>query len=112
MGCEFSSLLWFVAIHGTKLMRVWKVARTISRLEETSLPLEGSLGAARGMMASRTTPLVMSFSFSATSICSASLGGLLKEETALVRLSLLGSISLGAISTVELKEPDAWMAGG
>ena len=111
MGCEFSSLIWFVAIHGTKLMRVWKVARTISRLEETSLPLEGSLGAARGMMASRTTPLVMS-SFSATSICSASLGGQLKEERALVRLSLLGSISLGAISTVELKEPDARMAGG
>ena len=63
-------------------------------------------------MASRTTPLVISFSFSATSVCSASLKGLLEEDRALTGLFLLGFVSLGVVSALELGGLDARIAGG
>ena len=67
----------------SSLVGIGRVARTISRLWVTSLSLEGSLGAAGGLVASRATPLVVSFSFSAALTCSTSLGGLSEEEGAL-----------------------------
>ena len=48
---------------GFSLAGIGRVARTISRLWEVSLPFEGSLSAAEGLVAS----LVVSFSFSMTS---------------------------------------------
>jgi len=96
----------------SSLVGIGKVTRTISRLWETSLFLKGSLGAAEGLVASGTTPLVISFSFSATLTCSASLGRLLEEGRALVAMSLLGFGSLEVASGWELEGPDARMAGG
>ena len=97
---------------GSSLVGIGRVARTISMLWETSLFLEGSLGAAGGLVALKTTPLVVSFSFSATPTCSASLGGLLVEGRVLAGTSFLGSRPLGAVSVLESEGPDAWMAGG
>ena len=59
---------------------------------------------ASGLVASGTTPLVVSSSLTGTSVCFASLEGLLGEGRASTRLSLLESVSLAVIS--------AWDLGG
>ena len=61
-------------------------------------------------MASGTTPLVVSLSFSVTSSCSATLGRLLGEGRTLAGMSLLASISLEAVSVWEPEELDARIA--
>ena len=65
-----------------------------------------------GLVVSRATLLVGSFSFSTTLVCFASLGGLLGEGRALADMSLLGSVFLGVVSSLEIEGPDARMAWG
>ena len=84
---------------GSSLVCMGRIARTISRLWKAHLSLERSLGAIGGLIASRTTPLVVSFSFSAALTSSASLGGSLEEERALLDMPLLQPRSLGTVST-------------
>ena len=73
---------------------------------------EGSLGAASGLVASGSTPLIVSSSLIGTSACFASLEGLLGEGMTSAGLPLLGSVSLEAVSTWELGETEARIAGG
>ena len=88
------------------------VARTISKFWEASLPLEGSLDAVSDLMASGTTPLVVSSSLIGTLVYLASLERLLEEGRTSTGLSLLGLVSLEAASAWELGGTDAWIAGG
>ena len=79
------------------------------------MPLEGSLGTSRGLVAFGTTPLVVSFPFSGALACSASLGGLVEEGRTLARLSLSTFVSLGTMSDLGLEElgrPDACITKG
>lgn len=73
----------------SSLLGIRRVARTISRLWDTYLSLEGSLGVAEGLVALGATPLVVSFSFLATPACFASLEGLLEEGRTLAGESWL-----------------------
>lgn len=84
-----------------------KVARTISWLWETFF-LEESLGTVGGLLALRATSLVIS----TLPACSTSLEGLLGEGRALAGMSLLGSVSLEVVSTLEPEELDARIVGG
>ena len=97
---------------GSSLVGIGRVARMILKFWEASLPLKGSLDTVSGLMASGTTPLVVSSSLIGTSICLASLEGLLEEGRTSIGLSLLGLVSLEAASTWELGGTDAWIAGG
>lgn len=79
---------------GSSLVGKGRVVRIISKSLEDSLPLEGSLGATRGFVVSRTTPLDDSFSFSVALACSSTLEGLEDEGEILVGLPLPSSTFL------------------
>lgn len=81
-------------------------------LWEASFSLEGSLGAIEGKVVSWATSLVTFATFSATSDYLPSLEGMLARGRALVGLSLSSSASLEAVSSLELKDPEAQMAEG
>ena len=85
----------------SSLVGIRRVVNTISMMWEAFFSLEGSLGAVGGRLASSATSFAKSATFSATSDCFASLGGMLAVGRALVGLSLPSSTSLEAVSTLE-----------
>ena len=77
--------------------------------------MEGSLGAIRGLVVSRITPLDGSFYFLVALACSASLGGLVEEGGILAGLPLSSFAFLETVATwgpEELGGPDARIAKG
>ena len=88
---------------------IGRVASTISMLQEASFSLEGSLGAVGGKVVSWATSLAMSAAFSTTSYCFASLGG---GDVNCRKSFCWTFLAKKAVSTLELEEPGAPMAGG
>ena len=100
---------WSVPL-GSPLVGIGRVARTISILD-ASLSLMGPWGIAGGLVASRSTPLVTSASFSFTPGCSATFGGLLEEEgRAFSDPLFFGSATSRGVSALELLEEERQMA--
>lgn len=99
---------WVVPLPlGSSLVVKGRVTNTNSWLWETPFSSEVSLGEVGSLVGLRATSIAVSFSFSIAPTWSTSLGGMVEGGRVLAEVFFLRSVSLGALSALELEGLDA-----